>query len=203
MPEIPRVSTPISEAAAADELVHALEAQGETPNQAQAALLLAQLIFEGAIVACKNHNVGNITTTSDASKDFFRPIWFDLADPEIPALKPADKAKIVALHEQMVKGKAPRAFRSYDDFTAGFHDYVWELIHQFPDIIAAARRGDADAMAAAVKKHYTPDAPSSLPATLASISAAVLARGRFAQLPPKASPAQTPASEPGCSSSRS
>lgn len=198
MPEIPRVGTPISEAAAADELVHALVAQGESPNQAQAALLLAQLIFEGATVACKNHNVGNITT-NDASRDFFRPIWFDLADPEIAHLKPGDKAKIVALHELMQKSKAPRAFRSYDDFAAGFHDYVWELIHQFPEIIAAARRGDSAAMAAAVKKHYTPDAPSSLPATLASISKAVLERGRFAQLPPKASSTPvTPA--PGCSS---
>ena len=174
MSEVPRVRTALADTTAAPLLLSALRGAGIAPTREQARLLLAQLRFEG-LGACNNHNVGNITT-NDATRDFFRPTWFVPDDPT--------DAQQVKLHALMLAGKAPRAFRSYVDFPTGFADYVRVLQKQFPSILTAAATGDANATASAIKTSgYTPDAPSSLGSTLASIVQGFDARGIYAELP--------------------
>jgi hypothetical protein len=178
MPEVPRERTPIAMPAAALELDIALRGAGVADlHQDMAALLLAQIAFETASgQACDCHNIGNISTSDKTSRDFFRPAWFEVTDASSPKLR--------ELHAAMLKGNAPRAFVAYKDFFAGFDDYVRELRVQFPTIISAARTGDAQAVADAIKSsHYTPDAPSSLGGTLDSLRRGFLAKGLFASLP--------------------
>jgi type II secretory pathway pseudopilin PulG len=164
--------------AAAVELEAALRKAGVTDlHQDMAALLLAQLAFEtGNGTACDNRNVGNITTSDRTSRTFFRPAWFTVTPESSPRLR--------ELNAAMQKGQAPRAFVAYQDFVDGFRDYARELRTQFPTIIAAASTGDAQATAAAIKSsNYTPDAPSSLGATLDSLRRGFLAKGLFSSLP--------------------
>ena len=188
MTEVARVRTALSDTTAAPLLVTALRAAGVQPTREQGRLLLAQLRFEG-LGACNNHNVGNITTSDTSSRDFFRPTWFLPDDPN-----DAQQAK---LHAAMLTGRAPRAFRSYPDFAAGFADYVHELISRFPSILSAAATGDATATAAAIKSSgYTPDAPSSLASTLTSIVREFDSRGLLVELPPLAHPAPPPSPDP-------
>lgn len=187
MPEVPRQRTPIAMPAAAAELLGALTTAGVADlHQDMVALLLAQLAFEtGQGQACDNRNIGNITTSDKTGRDFFRPVWFTVdGDPEPGSPWATNRARLLALHEAMLKGQAPRAFVSYPTFAAGFGDYVRELRVQFPTIINAAHSGDADATAAAIKSsHYTPDAPPTLGATLDSLRKQFLARGFFDSLP--------------------
>lgn len=178
MPEVPRVRTPIAMPAAAVELEFALRGAAIAElHQDMAALLLAQIAFEtGSGQACDNRNIGNISTSDKTSRDFFRPAWFTVTDASSPRLR--------ELNAAMAKGNAPRAFVAYKDFFDGFDDYVRELRVQFPTIINAARTGDAQAVADAIKSsHYTPDAPSSLGATLDSLRRGFLAKGLFSSLP--------------------
>ena len=187
MSEVTRVRTPLTDATAAPLLVSALRGAGVAPTREQGRLLLAQLRFEG-LGSCNNHNVGNITTSDKASRDFFRPAWFavDPADPK-------EDPKLVKLHNLMASGQAPRAFRSYPDFAAGFADYARVLQTQFPSILAAAATGDAQATANAIKSSgYTPDAPSSLGSTLASIVREFDGKGLLAELPPLVAPSPHP-----------
>lgn len=177
MPEVPRERTPIAMTAAAVELEFALRPTVPDLHQDMAALLLAQIAFEtGNGAACDNHNIGNISTVDKTSRTFFRPAWFTVDASSSPRLRDLNAA--------MAKGQAPRAFVSYTDFFDGFDDYVRELRQQFPTIISAARSGDADSLAAAIKSsNYTPDAPSSLGKTLDLLRKSFLARGLFSSLP--------------------
>jgi len=182
--EVPRVRTALADTTAAPLLLAALRGAGVQPSREQARLLLAQLRFEG-LGACNNHNLGNITANDQKPGDFFRPVWFTIdGNPEPGSPWATNKARLLELHALMLAGKAPRAFRSYVDFAAGAADYVRELQTQFPSILAAAATGDAQATANAIKTSgYTPDAPSSLGSTLATIVRDFDARGIFAELP--------------------
>lgn len=181
MPEVNRVRTPIDVHSAAAALLAALVAAGETPHRDQAQLLLGQLWLEtGRGAACDNHNVGNITAGPRWTGDIFRPAWFTVDDSSSP--------RLVELNKLMKAGKAPNAFRSYNDFDHGFGDYVSQLEHTFPSIVAAARAGDAQAMGTAIRTSgYAPDAPSSTGSSLASLQREFDAAGVFATLP-KADP---------------
>jgi hypothetical protein len=187
MPEVPRERTPIAMPAAAVELEFALRGAAVPDlHQDMCALLLAQIAFEtGSGRSCDNRNIGNITTSDKTRRDFFRPIWFTVdGDPDPGSPWATNRAKLLALHEAMLKGQAPRAFVSYKSFFDGFDDYVRELRVQFPTIIDAARTGDAQATADAIKSsHYTPDAPPTLGATLDSLRKRFLAEGLFSSLP--------------------
>src|SRR2546426_1746352 len=132
MPEVPRISTPLTVETAAAELLAALRAQGIDPNGDQARLLLAQLWLETARgSACNNHNPGNLTRGNTA--DFFRPQWYELTEASSP--------RMATLHAAMLAGQAPSAFASYDSFEHGFADYVRQIKSKFPSILEAARTG--------------------------------------------------------------
>jgi hypothetical protein len=177
MHEVPRIRTPVSEQLAASALVTALAALGEHPHQREAELLLAHLWLEtGRGTACDNCNVGNITASDRYEGGAFRPAWFTVDDSSSP--------KMLNLHNEMLKGRAPRAFRAYATLEAGMGDYVGQIFHTFISIVQAARAGDAEAMAQAIRtSRYTPDAPIGTGRSLDSIAKEFASRGTFAALP--------------------
>jgi len=192
MHEVPRIRTPVSEPTAASALVSALAAVGEHPHQREAQLLLAQLWLEtGRGSSCNNFNVGNITASDRYEGGAFRPVWFDE-----PTLNSSTQMR--HLHELMLKGQAPRAFRAYATLEAGMGDYVHNLNTTFKAIVEAARTGDALATAQAIKSsHYTPDIdPVAVSHTLDSIAKEFASRGTFAALP--LAGASPPAVPPTC-----
>jgi hypothetical protein len=100
---------------------------------------------------CFNWNVFNITAGESNPNDAWRPPWFDF-----------DKGtnvtpRNVELHELMLKGKAPRAFRSYASIDAGALDGVRDLKAKYPKVVAAASGGDPDAFRAALAELFSPD----------------------------------------------
>jgi flagellum-specific peptidoglycan hydrolase FlgJ len=158
--------------------VGALAANGEHPHQREAQLLLAQLWLEtGRGSACNNFNVGNISASSKYEGGAFRPAWYTISE--------GSSAQMKRLHEQMLKGQAPSAFRAYATLEAGMGDYVHQLNTTFQSIVAAARSGDALATANAIKtSRYTPDIdPPAVAKSLDSIAKEFAARGTFAALP--------------------
>lgn len=178
MPEVPRVRTTINVTVAAAALVAALRAAGEEPHRQEAELLLGQLWLEtGRGAACDNHNVGNITSGSRWTGNFFRPVWYTVTPESSPHLQ--------HLHEQMLAGKAPSAFRAYADFEHGFSDYVANLLHTFPGIVLGARSADAMAVSQAIRSSgYNPDNPvAPTAASLASLQREFEGAGVFAALP--------------------
>ena len=144
-------------------------------SREQAALLLAQLMLEIANgAACYNWNVGNIT--SRESGTFYRPVWWTIT--------PESSPRMVQLHNAMLKGSAPRAFRAYSSLSAGVADYVAEL-GDFPSLLAASETGDPDEFAAAIKtSRYTPDAPAGTANSIRSMQRKYLADGLFTSLRP-------------------
>jgi hypothetical protein len=177
MHEVPLIRTPVSEHDAASALVAALAALAEHPHQREAELLLAQLWLEtGRGNACCNFNVGNISASDRYEGGAFRPPWFVIDASSGPLM--------VNLHNEMLKGRVPRAFRAYATLEAGMGDYVNQIFHTFHTIVDAARLGDAEAMAAAIKtSRYTPDAPLGTGRSLDSIAKEFASRGTFAALP--------------------
>jgi hypothetical protein len=192
MPEVQRVNTPLVDEQAAVELEIALKTHGVELHRDMAALLLAQIGFETGFTHCDNNNPGNISSSDHTGRTFFRPAWFTVDD--------SSSVKLHQLHDAMLRGEAPRAFVAYNTLADGFDDYARELVQQSPEILTAARTGDARATADAIKRsHYTPDAPRTLPQTLDSLRKQFLARGFFADLPLDPAPAALPT--PGQSSS--
>jgi len=178
MSEVARIRTPISVTQAAQELVAALVALGEKPSRQEAELLLSQIWLETSRGnSCDNHNPGNISATPKWTGSFFRPAWF--------TVDATSSHNLQVLHEAMLKGRAPNAFRSYQTFQAGFEDYVRMLFVAFPSIIRAARRDDALALSQAIRSSgYNPDNPV-IPTSLSlqSLQREFRARGVFAALP--------------------
>lgn len=174
MPEVARVETPFQEASIGELLRIELIAQKLDPHQDMAALLLAQIAFETLHGrACQNHNVGNVTANERVAVDYYRPKWFSegQTDPHLQAL-----------HDMMVHGHAPRAFRSYVGFPEGVAGYVRAARHLA--CIEGARTGDAEILADVIRTGgYTPGAPDSLGSTLDKMRVDYLKRGLFDSLP--------------------
>lgn len=172
--EVDRVRTPTTPAAVAGELAQQLPGA----SREQAALLLAQLMLEIASgAACYNWNVGNIT--SNESGSFYRPLWWTIGPDSSPRLR--------QLHEAMLKGAAPRAFRAYSSLSAGVADYLAELRRDFPSLLAASESGDAAAFAAAIKSsRYAPDAQPGTDKSIRSLQDTYLRQGLFSSLHPLA-----------------
>ncbi len=184
MPEVPRVQTPFQEASIAELLRIELMNQKLDAHRDMAALLLAQIAFEtGRGRSCQNFNVGNITAFDNGAADFYRPVWFTVdGNPQPNSPWATNRDRLLALHEAMLKGQAPRAFRAYPSFTAGVAGYLFAARHL--GVVEAARSGDAEVTANAIKHGgYTPDAPSSLGRTLDGFRNDYLARGLFETVP--------------------
>jgi len=136
---VPAVSTPIT----AEQARVALVAAMPVIDRETGALLLALIWIETARGNLKNFNAGNISAGPQWPGNAWRPPWFDLATA-------ASSPRLLDLHEKMLHGQAPSAFRAYGSLVEGFQDFVRVLKAQFPTVLAAARTGDARAFVQAL-----------------------------------------------------
>lgn len=193
MAEVARKRTLTTAAEVARLLVEQLPSWVELPHRRQAALLLGQLMLETDNGhAMDNNNPGNITTPSERAP-FFRPAWFTVNE--------QSSARMKELHELMLKGKAPRAFRAYETLTDGLRDYLHQLQKSFPTLLKASGTGDPTKFAEAIKSsRYTPDInPRAVARSLATLQEQYINEGLF-NVFPLVAPA-SPASGSGSSSS--
>lgn len=133
---VPAASTPISPEHARDALLAALPGL----DRESAALLLALGRVETGGVPM-NNNPGNVSASSRWEGDAWRPPWFEPNNPS---------PKLAALHERMLKGEAPSAFRSYPSAPLGYQDFARVLKGVFPSVLAAAKTGDPAAFVGAL-----------------------------------------------------
>jgi hypothetical protein len=125
---------------------------GAPATPLELSLILALVWIETARgTRCFNWNVFNITAGDTNPNDAWRPPWFDFDG----GTNVTDRN--VQLHELMLKGKAPKAFRSYTSIDAGALDGVRELKARYPKVVAAAATGDADSFRAALAELFSPD----------------------------------------------
>lgn len=136
---VPAVATPITAEQARVALVAALPGV----DRETGTLLLALVWIETARGHLMNHNAGNITAGPQWPGDAWRPPWFELSDA-------ASSPHLLELHEKMLHGKAPSAFRAYGSLLEGFQDFAHVLQHQFRSVLDAAKTGDARAFVTAL-----------------------------------------------------
>lgn len=151
--EVPRSTTPVDEAAMRSiiEQVYPL-VFGREPTPGEVAMYMAHLHLEtGGYDRIIQHNPGNISAGGiyagkekfNSRRNYWRPPWF--ADDDH------------TLHQYMLDGKAPSAFRAYSNLGAGVQDY-FAVLKKRPAMVEAARAGDAGDFATAVRESgYTPD----------------------------------------------
>lgn len=176
MAEVARVRTATTPEQVAEVLTLVLLSFTDSATREQASLLLAQLMLEVANgAACYNWNVGNIT--SDETGTFYRPVWFTVNEDS--------SARMKELHEAMLRGQAPRAFRAYSALEGGIYDYLRVLQHNFRSLWDASLTGDPNEFGSAIKtSRYTPDAPRGTIESIAKLQSQYLQKGLFAKLPP-------------------
>lgn len=125
---------------------------GEPATPLTLSLVLALVWIEtGRGTRCFNWNVFNITAGKTWPNDAWRPPWFNFDG----GTNVTDRN--VQLHELMLKGSAPAAFRAYTSIDAGALDGVRELKARYPKIVAAAATGDADRFRESLAELFSPD----------------------------------------------
>jgi hypothetical protein len=137
---VPAVSTPIT----AEQARVALVAAMPGIDRETGTLLLALVWIETARGHLMNHNAGNITAGPQWPGNAWRPPWFEVTAET--ALHP----HLIELHEKMLHGQAPSAFRAYGSLLEGFQDFGHVLRNQFKSVLEAAKTGDARAFVAAL-----------------------------------------------------
>lgn len=124
---VPAVSTPISAEHARDALAAAMPGI----DRDSASLLLGLVWVETGGGHLVSNNAGNITANDKWPGGAWRPPWF----------APSDDPHLQALHDRMLAGQAPSAFRAYDSAPDGFKDFARVLKSQFRPVLEAARTG--------------------------------------------------------------
>lgn len=98
----------------------------------------------------KNWNPGNISASDSYSGMLWRPPWYPEPTDETPQ-------KYRDLHRAMLNKTAPSGFRAYATIDQGFADFVNQLRHSFPEVVAAAQHGTADQFRQALSQKYSHD----------------------------------------------
>jgi len=152
---VPRITTPIGESEAASVVVRAYhELFGRDPTKRALVSMLSLIWIETARGgAVKNNNLGNITSSETRNGDAWRPPWFDFDGGDPAAMTDRN----LALHEKMLQGQAPRAFRAYGSAELGAADFVRQLRSSFPEVLEAAELGDPDVFRIALSQKYSKD----------------------------------------------
>jgi hypothetical protein len=109
-------------------------------DRESAALLLSLFRVETSGVPM-NNSPGNVTASSRWEGDAWRPPWFEPNQ---------TNPKLAALHDRMLAGEAPSAFRAYSTPAAGFADWARVLKANFASVLAAAQTGDPHAFVRAL-----------------------------------------------------
>ncbi len=122
----------------------------EEPDPEQLALMMALVWIETARGnSIQNFNFGNITVAESYSGKAWRPPWFEVTE--------ASSERNKSLHEAMLAGKAPKAFKAYDSAQEGALDYLRFTNRVFPNVLEAAKSGDPDTFRQALAKGYSKD----------------------------------------------
>lgn len=135
---VPAVDTPISPEQARIALVAVMPGIDRDTGT----LLLALVWIETAGGHLKNFNPGNVTASDRWGGGAWRPPWFTVDASSPPLMQ--------HLHDEMLHGKAPSAFRAYGSLLAGFQDFSRVLHGNFPTVLTAAKSGDAAAFVRAL-----------------------------------------------------
>lgn len=186
---VPRENTPLSATEARGFLVPAyVDTFGRAPEPQELPLLLALVWIEtGRGKSVQNNNPGNLSASEHYDGDAWRPPWFELTD----ASSPRDRE----LHDQMLKGEAPSAFRAYASAIEGFRDFTDHLKSSFPEVVTAAKTGDAEQLRLALSKKYSKDYQN----PKSTVTLAALQKefgGAPKALPPSAPPVPAHSSSP-------
>lgn len=192
-------STPVAPADMASALVRAYSQRfGHPPDRETATLLLALLFLEhdhGRAVI--EHNWGNVSTKAGPDVDYWLPPWVDLEKVEARDDDDPRKARYLQLHQAMLDGKAPSAFRAFRDDESGLAVFFGTVA---PSMYAAAATGDPEAFANAYwSSGYCPDqaCKDSAP-SFKKLQAEIRSAGYFTNL---AAPSSSNATVPRSSSS--
>lgn len=166
-------------------LIHGYTAEvGRRPPRELAELMLAQHWLEtGRDKSMYHFNWGNLSAGSSWEGDVWRPTWYEVG--------PDSSARDRRLHELMLEGKVPSAFRAYPSAEAGVRDYIALLRKpRFQPMLRAAATGDVQAFARAIHDTgYCPDCePVSTSKTLSALRHDIRERGLFADLPSGGAP---------------
>lgn len=164
---VPRRTTPVTAQQALSAVASAFRATFGRDAEATSELpLLMALVWietaRGASV--QNNNLGNITAGRSWPNDAWRPPWFDLEGGT------AATERNIALHEAMLRGQAPEAFRSYPSLELGALDFARTLRGSFPEVLAAAQTGSALAFRDALAQKYSKDYRNTPPENFASLA---------------------------------
>lgn len=139
--------TPIEQADAAFELLEAF------PNvdRETAAMLLSLVWIETAQGrSVIQHNPGNLTASDRYPGLAWRPPWFEVDE--------SDEPRMHRLHQLMLEGKAPKAFRAYRTLKDGFADFVRLLsTRPYAPLLSEARTGDVSRFRAELARRYSAD----------------------------------------------
>lgn len=160
---VPRTPTPLSRDATAALFLPAYQnVFGSEPDRDRAELLLALLWLENANgQAIIQNNWGNLSARPSDAIDYWRPTWFDLEEvealPESTQAERAKKTRLRGLHDRMVAGTAPSAFRAFPSQAAGLDAWL-RLLANRKVILDAASSGDPVRFAHAIySSHYCTD----------------------------------------------
>lgn len=182
--EVPPTVTPLAASDTAPAFVSAWgDVLGGKPSRREAEWLLALLWNENARgKAIVQHNWGNLST-SGTSGNFWRPPWFDAE--KIAAMPEGSKrAMYERLHERMLQGKAPSAFRAFPSHEVGARAWLSALKRTFPRILRAAKKNSAVAMQDAIfeSNYCTSPGCRTNAASYRSLRNEIRSRGLFAGL---------------------
>jgi hypothetical protein len=142
---VPVERTPLDETEAAFELLEAMP----DLDQEQAALLLSLIWVETGGGGLNNHNPGNVTANDRWPGRAWRPPWFAITE------ESSDRMK--RLHQLMLQGKAPKAFRAFTSAKEGFEDFAKVLRRDFPALLTAASTGDVRTFREQLARKYSAD----------------------------------------------
>jgi hypothetical protein len=164
MQVVPRRNTPVTAADAKSAVSAAYRSElGHDPNLTLELPLLMSLVWietaRGKSV--QNFNLGNISSGESFQGNAWRPPWFEPED---------DSARNVQLHQAMLDGKAPKAFRAYDSLDAGATDFMHQLKRSFPEVLEAAADGNPTGFRDALAEKYSKDYLNTPPENFASLA---------------------------------
>lgn len=159
---VARTPTPLSQSAFPGLIDEAFKAEGAPLRGVQRMMLAVLASIETARGrAVQNHNVGNLTAGPNYTGAVWRPPWFDPAEAQ-------GTPRLERLHQEMLAGRAPSAFRAYDSREDGVRDFARQLKATFPEVMRAALVPNAENFRAALAQKYSPDYRN--PATTAALT---------------------------------
>lgn len=148
---VPRTRTPVAQSALPGLIAAGFEAENlPLPGLSRMMLAVLVAIETGRGSSVMNHNLGNITAGPQFSGAVWRPPWFDPAEA-------AQSPRLQSLHQAMLAGKAPSAFRAYESREAGARDFARVLVRDFPEVMQAAREPNAENFQRALSQKYSKD----------------------------------------------